>query len=53
MQLSICEIKIKMVKVVRLISTARLNTLLCLYLQPINVVIFYESYSHPKVSGET
>ena len=41
-----------MVKVVRLISTARLNTLLCLYLQPINVVIFYESYLQPKLEGK-
>jgi hypothetical protein len=28
----------------RLISTSRLNTLLCLHLKPINVVIFNEPY---------
>ncbi len=39
-------------KGIRLISTARLNSSRSLYLQPINVVIFYESYLRPKSEGK-
>ena len=46
-----CKIK-KIGKVIRLISTARLNILLCLYLQPINQVIFLESYFPTNREGK-